>query len=271
MKHIRKARKHTTRVTNTQKDIKDALEAADAILKNMVGTRELLKGARLNSMDRACIGLDRSGKPQVGSIVTPEASENRKRAVDTPTPPESNPSRPKRKAPKGDPDSWTEVTSRKNRLRTTTAPCTSVMMAVGKSAKPRRKIRPDAVIIKPGQGLKYGEVLKSIRNNIKPEDFGVNVKNIRETRAGDVLVELSATAEDGSKFGAKIGETIGGSGVVRQLVPRTTLLIRDLDAVSNEGEIRAALLNALGKTPVGAMKISLSNGNRWVDSWHSSI
>ena len=89
------------------------------------------------------------------------------------------------------------------------------------------------------------------------------MKTIQETSSGDVLVELSATAENRAKFGGMIGEAIGESGVVRQIVPRSTLLIRNLDAVSNENEIRTSLMDVLDITPAIIIKISLFNVNRW--------
>ena len=73
----------------------------------------------------------------------------------------------------------------------------------------------------------------------EPKNCGVNVKIICETSTGKVLVQLSATAEGRDKYGAKIVEAIVDGDLFRYLVPRSTLLIRNLDAVSNEDEISA--------------------------------
>ena len=73
---------------------------------------------------------------------------------------------------------------------------------------------------------------------------------------GDVLVEISVKEEDKAKFGARIGGTIGASGEVRQMVPRSILLIRDLDALSSEDENRSALVDALGKSAAGFINMN---------------
>ena len=75
-------------------------------------------------MDRACTEVKRSGKVQVVRIGTQA----------------------------------TEVTSRKNRERSTSALCTRIRLVDGRTAKLRRTVRPDAVVIKPGHGLKYAKV-----------------------------------------------------------------------------------------------------------------
>ena len=98
---------------------------------------------------------------------------------------------------------------------------------------------------------------------IKPKNFGVKVEIICETSTGEVLIELSSTAEGRDKFDAKIVEAIGDGVSFRQLVPRSTLLIRNLDAVSNEDEIRTALMDALGKSLAGTMKITIFKVKKW--------
>lgn len=93
--------------------------------------------------------------------------------------------------------------------------------------------------------------------------MGVSVKSMRETRSGDVLVEVGAKPEDQSKFGEALRGAIGNAGVVRLLVSRAQMDIRDLDASTDETEVRAALLNFFGGEDDGRFKVNLTRANRW--------
>ena len=48
----------------------------------------------------------------------------------------------------------------------------------------------DAIVVKPAEGKTYADILSTIRTTVKPEDSGIEVRSIRQTRAGQVLREL---------------------------------------------------------------------------------
>ncbi|XP_033222626.1 uncharacterized protein LOC117176483 [Belonocnema kinseyi] len=93
--------------------------------------------------------------------------------------------------------------------------------------------------------------------------MGVTVKGIRETRNGDVLVEISASVEARNKFSEALTAAVGQDGQVRQLVPKASLDIRDLDAATDEQEVRDALEKLPGLGNTGEFKINLSKPSRW--------
>ena len=149
VKHVKEAHIQMEKVTNTQKGIKDALIAAVAIIRRMTSTREAIKKAGDDFKVRATSEAALIEKRQA-DIQTPKTTEKRKRSEDTPTPPECNPMRPKSKAPNDDSDSWTEVKTRKNKGHMTTVQRTTDAVAARKTTKPKRRVRPDALVIKPG-------------------------------------------------------------------------------------------------------------------------
>ena len=48
--------------------------------------------------------------------------------------------------------------------------------------------RPEAILIKPKEGVKYADVLRGIKEKVKPDQMDVAIEKIRDTRQGDVLV-----------------------------------------------------------------------------------
>lgn len=128
-----------------------------------------------------------------------------------------------------------------------------------KSIQRRPKTRPDAVLIKPADGKSYADVLGAIRTSIKPGDNGAEVRCVRKTRSGEVLVELGPGTKDKSKFGEVLRTTLGANATVRCTVPKSTVELRDLDELTTEEEVTTVLNAMLGKTFDGKVFVSKAN------------
>lgn len=105
----------------------------------------------------------------------------------------------------------------------------------------RKKARTKAILIKPSAGQTYADLLKNIKGKVNPEESGANIKSIRQTKEGGVLLEISKKTNDDTAFTEAIKTAVGGCGTVKRLTPMTTIEILDLDGVSTEAEIREAL------------------------------
>uniref|UniRef100_A0A6M2DQ35 Putative myosin-2 heavy chain-like protein panstrongylus lignarius n=1 Tax=Xenopsylla cheopis TaxID=163159 RepID=A0A6M2DQ35_XENCH len=110
-----------------------------------------------------------------------------------------------------------------------------------KPNKKRRKARTQAILIKPSSGRTYADILKDIKGKVKPEEIGIDVKSIRQTKEGGVLLEINKMSGGNSAFAEAIRTAVGDKGTIKQLTPMTTIEILDLDEVSTEAEIREAL------------------------------
>lgn len=55
---------------------------------------------------------------------------------------------------------------------------------------PSVTVTSEMILIKTDERKSFAEVLREIRNNVKPEDVEVEVKSMRRTRTGGILVEL---------------------------------------------------------------------------------
>lgn len=66
-----------------------------------------------------------------------------------------------------------------------------------KKTRPERRIKK-ALEIKPSniEGSMYTSVLGEIRQNIRPEELGVEINRIRKTKEGRIRVEVTERRED---------------------------------------------------------------------------
>ena len=98
----------------------------------------------------------------------------------------------------------------------------------------RRRARPGAVAIKTSQGESFCDILKTIKSKVNPDKMDIKIRSIEKTRNSEVLIELSASAENKAKFGDKLADAIGEAGAVRQLVTSSHAVVRDLDAATEK-------------------------------------
>lgn len=127
--------------------------------------------------------------------------------------------------------------------------------------KLKKRPRLDAVLIKPANGKTYSDVLRDIKSKIKLEDTDTDIKSIRQTRSGDVLLELGRGTKDVQAFADAVKITVGDAGTVRSLLPRVTLEFLDLDSITTKEEVEEALQREL-REKADDTKVTVSNPNR---------
>ncbi|CAD6216258.1 GSCOCG00012876001-RA-CDS [Cotesia congregata] len=128
-----------------------------------------------------------------------------------------------------------------------------------KRKKPRKWIRPDALIIRPAETAKYAEILKRIKQDVPDEQVRTTVDKIQRTRTGSLLITLSRKSTD---RGQALQKTIAGilqeDAKVICKGPQEDVEIRDLDGTTTKEDIQAALKTEIGETceiPLGTIKI----------------
>lgn len=107
--------------------------------------------------------------------------------------------------------------------------------------KPRD--RSDAVIIRPTEGHSFADVLKNLRSKVKPEETEVAVRSIRKTKTGAILLELGKGGRK-EDFCDAIKGTLKEAADVKNVQPKVTLVIRDLDSYTTEEEVLTAIVEA---------------------------
>ena len=122
---------------------------------------------------------------------------------------------------------WTEVLRRKKRKKPERAK--------------RARDRGDALILKT-DGAKYSDVLKAMRTDTKLLGLGADVRCVRRTRSGDMILELKRNPSNRAHDHKRVAEEVLGDGVtVRALTSEVTVQCKNLDEITDAGELTHAL------------------------------
>ncbi|KAK7863199.1 hypothetical protein R5R35_003449 [Gryllus longicercus] len=156
--------------------------------------------------------------------------------------------------PQKEEDNWTEVRRKKKK------PPKNARAGRGQKEKKKAKARTNAVLIKPSEGKAYAEVIGALRSKISPEDENVEVRGIRKTRDGNVLVELGNQSHECKTFRKIVQEALGEACDVRNLTPQARLEIRDLDCLTTEEEVRLAIQRETNADP-NELKVTVLQPN----------
>uniref|UniRef100_T1HVK9 CCHC-type domain-containing protein n=1 Tax=Rhodnius prolixus TaxID=13249 RepID=T1HVK9_RHOPR len=260
---LKKMKLATSRQRNISMDIKDGLcevEESVEVVESLRGFWGVALQRLIRLQGRATIS---QGVTQVSPVSRPVEREITAVVANTVAVNSKNPPL----------NEWTEVRSRKGREVQKDSDLQlsrEVQPARAKSKKKTKKNknkkttqkRPlsDALLIKPAEGKSYAEVLGEIRGKVKPEDTETEVKCIRQTRTGDILVELGRNTKDKTAFEMAIVKALQEKATVSQLEPKDSVEIRDLDSLSSEEEVVDAIKAQLGED-VGDVKVHLTKPN----------
>lgn len=112
----------------------------------------------------------------------------------------------------------------------------------------------EAVIIKT-EGSSYAELLKKVRTNVNTKELGIDVKTIRKTNAGDIVVTVKEG--QGQKLFESIRESNKDLKISHRKAKRRKLKLLDLDMATSEQEVRKAVERAVGKLQEDKCKIQI--------------
>lgn len=150
-------------------------------------------------------------------------------------------------------ETWATATKRKKR-KATAEPETDANGTARtgtKWPKARRTDRPDlkprrgAILIKPAQGKTYADILRYMRQNVNPTDNQVDIRAIRRTKDGSVLLQLEQEQER-QIFQKKLQDALGQTATVKDMTSRVTLEFMDLDCVTTAEDVAAAINRETG-------------------------
>ena len=123
------------------------------------------------------------------------------------------------------------------------------------------KHRPDAVVVKPTKGHSYADILKRLKENVKPEDADIRVRSIRKTKAGALLLEVAQGGKV-EQFSEAIKKSLKEAAEVRDLRPKVTIEIRDIDCTSTKEDVIAAVCRTT-EILERDIAVRLTNLNTW--------
>ena len=133
---------------------------------------------------------------------------------------------------------WTTVEGRKRREGATRHDGGA---ARGPKKVKKARSRGDALILKT-DGSKYSEVLKKMRGETQLKDLGADVRSIRRSRTGEMILELRKDAKNKGATYKTVAEKVLGKEVqVRALTSEVTLQLKNLDEITEGCDIAQAL------------------------------
>ena len=131
-------------------------------------------------------------------------------------------------------EQWVEVPNRKDLRKK------KVKKPTRTPERPRRP-RPEAVLIKPAEGMSYTSILRELKKRFNPDELGATDQRIRETRSKDLLVKLKCFTKSRGRLETVFKEAIGARGTVRHLIPRIQVEIADLEPTIEVKDVEDAV------------------------------
>ncbi|KAG8222960.1 hypothetical protein J437_LFUL000255 [Ladona fulva] len=89
----------------------------------------------------------------------------------------------------------------------------------------------------------------------------MEIKAIRKTNDGGVLLQLGHKTKNKRKFGNLIPKVLSPNHIVHDLKPRMTLEIRDLDCTTTEAEVRDAISREMEEPLKDDFKVAVFEPN----------
>ncbi|XP_058446290.1 uncharacterized protein LOC131427271 [Malaya genurostris] len=107
---------------------------------------------------------------------------------------------------------------------------------------PVRKARDkgEALLVKADKE-KYADVLKAMRSEAKLAELGKEVRSIRRTKTGEMLLELKKGAQGGTELVALAQQVLGDTAEVRALRNEVALQCKRLDEIATAEELAMAI------------------------------
>jgi hypothetical protein len=99
-----------------------------------------------------------------------------------------------------------------------------------------------------------------MRSKVNPEVTEAVVQTIRQTRAGDVLLELGPKSKNKEGFCGALKHALGDQARILTLEPKVSVEIRDLDGFTTVQEVAAALKREIPDS--APIKVNLFPGSR---------
>ncbi|XP_035737756.1 uncharacterized protein LOC118448519 [Vespa mandarinia] len=249
-----------TKLRKVNREIKQGIPELEDIIDNL----EFMYKSREKGNKESRILTRVSQSPRANS--TTEVSAVKRVASSSPQMSEETLKRPRQEATTTESTKWTEVVKKKRNNEKPGTKATKHLHQEKKKptkseGRPRKRTRPDAILLKPVQGKSYADVVGVIHQCLKNSATGVDIRSFRQTRTGGILLELMETTVDiKASFAKTLKKEVGEMSSITEMVPRATLEIRDCDCCTSSIEVEEALKRTLPGY-AGKIDIKMTNPN----------
>ncbi|XP_043472984.1 uncharacterized protein LOC122505438 [Leptopilina heterotoma] len=135
----------------------------------------------------------------------------------------------------------------------------------GNETKPAPKPNPvkkgrATVVVKVAEGATFAEVLAKVRKEADLEASQTRVVGALPTKKGDLLIKIGGSSNK-KLFTEEVTKVIGDLGKVQMADRRTTLEIRDMDALTEKDDVLCAL-EKISTVPAGSRRVTVLGPNK---------
>lgn len=135
---------------------------------------------------------------------------------------------------------WTEVV--KKPRKATQKPTVEVRPAGDTRSMPTAQwARPLAVIVTK-KDEQFPELLRTLRSKVNPAVTGTAISKMRQTKNGNLLIEINGGADSAKIVMKEVERSIGSSDRVRMTEDLAAVEVRDLDEVTTKEEVLDAFM-----------------------------
>ena len=117
--------------------------------------------------------------------------------------------------------------------------------------------------------MTYAQILKDLKQNVKPDEAEVTIHNVRKTTNGNVLVAFKSSTTSGKASQEAVQVVVKEKCKVTLRMPKVTIEVREFDETATKKEVVEALrtvvegtceldTHVIGPSPRGQM-IALVN------------
>lgn len=253
------------RQPNVNNSIKQGLPKLEELLDSLTFKSRELESTN-NLITEIMLNTKLSILKRTRANSVPTTGQEKRTALSPPTQ-QGQPNKKRKEDPLEENEKWSKVTKkRKKKLKNKPEENVDKQVPVGEKSSTkkmggRKKAKPDALLLKPSKGKTYAEIVNAIHLGIRPDEAQLDVRSVRKTRAGAVLLELGKTTpEIKAKFSEALKKAVGQNSSVMELTPKVTIEVRDFDCCTNEQEIEEALKKNL-ENYNGAIQVRLTKPN----------
>lgn len=109
----------------------------------------------------------------------------------------------------------------------------------------RQTVKPSAVLVKRGDES-FADTVQKVKRNVRADAIGESITKMRETRNGDLLIEVKGGAVMAEVIRDEVQRTCGTDNVIQLMGQRSIVELRDLDCTIVETDIQEALTREFG-------------------------
>lgn len=151
--------------------------------------------------------------------------------------------------------SWTEVVKRRSTILEST-PKPPVKLKSASLKRTVSRARTPAILVDVSE-KDFPELAKKIRRGVNTDVIGDHIVGMRQAKSGGILFEVRGGQDQVEKVRAEISRSVGEKIVVRPLLQKDVLEIRDLDEWTTKEEIAEAIIRDTAAAVNGISVLSL--------------